>query len=186
MQPEEEPSKLPRQKWPRARRRQRPAVRATARRRVPARSTELVCFGREALETGAGSGWLHCQGRTHGLSSELSSASRISGESWKSSSQSLPRIGLPAGKRSIARVEQGGGFGSGEFRMHFFPEVCVVKRIAGEQWRSGVGVPQYDLRPARSFKVRGLVVRRKVVCGLAVDRNQLLNACVGDTGTFKR
>ena len=55
---------------------------------------------------------LRCQGGTHGLSldcfAELSressweSSGEFSGESSKSPSQSLPRIGEPAGKRSIA------------------------------------------------------------------------------------
>jgi len=74
---------------------------------APASSVVLVIRGCETLLTGAGFG-LRCQSGTHGVFFEFSgeTSEESSGESWKSSIQSLPRIGEPAGKRSIASTSK--------------------------------------------------------------------------------
>src|SRR5260370_1400424 len=61
------------------------------------------------------------------------------------------------GKRQERR-----GTRHGHLRVNLLPEVGIVQRVTGKKRSSGISVAQNNLRPACSFKVRRLVVRREV------------------------
>src|SRR6202521_5025029 len=89
------------------------------------------------------------------------------------------------GKALYSQHQQCGGTRGLHFRVNFLPEVGIVERIAGIEWRSRVGISQNDLGPARSFKVCRLVVRREFVSGCGAHWNQLLNPGVVDAWAFE-
>src|ERR1019366_1504543 len=87
-----------------------------------------------------------------------------------------------AGRDALdGQQEQGGRVRGSHPGVNFLPEVGVVEWVAGIERRARVRISQNDLGPARSLKVRRLVVCGEVVSGCAVHRNQLLNPRVVDT-----